>query len=96
MRPTPAQHFSPSSFLYAQQTFISTTPPFALLLVIPAGNLLLLLPLPVLSIILIQHNADLAVRNNQGQTVVENAATQMNGPQRLEVLNKAIQESTQH
>jgi hypothetical protein len=52
MRPTPAQHFSPSSFLYAQQTLISTTPPFALLLVIPEGNLLLLLPLSVPSVIL--------------------------------------------
>jgi len=78
------------------KAFISTTPPFALLLVIPVGNLLLLLPLPVPSVILIQHGADLAVRNNQSQTAVENAATQMNGQQRLDALNKAIQKSNQH
>ncbi len=41
----------------------------------------------------IRHGADLAIRNNKGETVVE--AAKQRGPQRQEVLRKAIQELAQ-
>lgn len=45
--------------------------------------------------ILIQHGADLTIRNNKGKTVFD-VAKERHDQQRLDALNKAIQDSAQH
>jgi hypothetical protein len=42
----------------------------------------------------IEHGADLAIRNNKGQTVVGSAGE--SGPSREEALRKALQKMVQH